>query len=224
MKFGGLQSFTLSDFPGRTAAILFTQGCNFRCPFCHNGELIPLGPNLTPPTEARSEQMPPTEEEILAFLGKRRDLLEGVVVTGGEPTVQPDLVRFLRRIKAMGFAVKLDTNGSRPEMLAEVLAKGLVDYVAMDVKAPLEQYGRLAGVPVHPDTLRESIALIAQSGVAHQFRTTYVEPLLAAADLEAIRAEIPAGSPHKVQAFRPELARDPALRQAAVPVPEAGAA
>ena len=203
MNLGGLQRFSLCDFPGRAAAVVFTQGCNFRCPFCHNGSLIP--------TDAAGAL---DEAELLAFLERRRGQLDGVVVSGGEPTLQSDLEEFLRRVKRLGFEVKLDTNGSRPDTLRRLLRQALVDYVAMDVKAPLAAYERLAGRPVDAAALRESIALIAGSGVAHEFRTTVVPELLADAELAALRAELPPGSPHRCQPFRAAAALDPALRQA----------
>ncbi len=200
MKIGGYAPFTLSDYPGRPAAIVFAQGCNFRCPFCHNGDLLPDGPGRLP------------EAEVLARLTRRRGVLTGIVVSGGEPTLQPDLADFCAALKAREFAVKLDTNGSRPDVLRALLATGVVDYVAMDVKAPPARYTQLAGVPVAWTLVAESIRLVAQSGVPHEFRTTVVPALLADRDLAAIRALLPLSSRHVQQAFRPESARDPALR------------
>ena len=206
MRFGGFQPFTLSDFPGRTAAIAFTQGCNFRCPFCHNAALLPM---LTP-----EERLIP-ERIILEHLQRRRGRLEGLVVTGGEPTLQQGLPAFLRKVRALGFAVKLDTNGSRPDMLRTLLEEQLVDFVAMDVKAPAHKYALLSGMPRSAETIYESVALIAASGVEHHFRTTHVPDLLGVADLQAITAQLPAGSPHLIQQFRRDYALDPSLRQAA---------
>jgi len=205
VKIGGFQSFTLSDFPGRIAAIVFTQGCNFRCPFCHNGALIAADP----PSNA------PSEVEILEFLAARRGKLNGLVVSGGEPTIQPDLPDFLRQVRALGYQIKLDTNGSRPEVIAALLEEGLVDYIAMDLKAPLESYRRLAGVAVPKRVLEESIAVISWSGLDHEFRTTVVVPLLSEVDIQAIQGIVPTGSPHRLQPFRPEHALDPALRRTA---------
>lgn len=213
MKFGGLQAFTMSDFPGRLAAIVFTQGCNFRCPFCHNGTLL---------DPAGTAADPPGESDVLEFLLNRQGKLDGLVITGGEPTLHQDLPDFLRQVKGMGFLVKLDTNGSNPGMLGRLLGQNLVDYIAMDLKAPWEKYTRLAGLPVEPQELEQSVALIAGSGVDHQFRTTYVTPLLSEEDLAAIKTMVPAGSPHKVQTFRPELARDPALRLGMASLPDTG--
>ncbi len=202
MQIGGFQPFTLSDFPGHLAAMVFTQGCNFRCPFCHNGALIP--------SRAAAGLMP--EEEVLSFLEQRRNRLTGVVVTGGEPTIQPRLPEFLRQIKALGYKVKLDTNGARPAVLAALLEEELLDYIAMDLKAPLERYHRLAGICVPVRDLEESIAMISWSGLAHEFRTTFVTPLLNHLDLMAIQALVPSKSHYRVQPFVSENALDPVLR------------
>ena len=203
MLIGGLERFSLSDFPGRSAAVVFTQGCNFRCPFCHNGGLLPL-------TTSDAAAIP--TDEVLEFLATRRGKLDGVVVSGGEPTLQPDLADFLRSARALGFLTKLDTNGSRPETLRALLRAGLLDFVAMDLKAPLALYPRLAGVAVDVAAVAASIALIVESGVAHEFRTTVVNALLGPADVEAVRALVPTGSTWRAQAFRPEHAYDAALR------------
>jgi len=205
MRIGGFQPFTLSDFPGCVAAIVFTQGCNFRCPYCHNGELV----CRTPEERALIPQ-----EEVLGYLSRRGDRVTGVVVTGGEPTVQPDLPLFLLRLRGMGLRVKLDTNGSNPGMLSQILLEDLVDYVAMDVKAPWDCYRRLSGVTCDTEALRQSMNLILVSGVEHEFRTTRVTPLLSEGDVERVRAQVPAGSFHRLQTFRPELARDPGLATA----------
>ncbi len=205
MRIGGLNSFSLSDFPSHVAAVVFTQGCNFRCPYCHNGSLIPMDP----PTSALIPL-----EEVFLFLEKRRGQLNGVVVSGGEPTLQPDISLFFYRVRSMDYQIKLDTNGSRPEALAELLLEGLVDFIAMDIKAPFELYDRLTGVCAPKEQLEESIALIAQSGIDHEFRTTVVEPLLSERDLQAIQEMVPYGSRHHFQEFRPENALDPVLRAA----------
>ncbi len=162
---------------------------------------------------------PPTSaliplEEVFLFLEKRRTQLNSVVVSGGEPTLQPDLSVFFHRVRSMGYQIKLDTNGSRPEALAELLMEGLVDFIAMDIKAPFALYDRLTGVCAPKEQLEESIALIALSGIDHEFRTTVVEPLLSEDDLQAIQAMVPYGSRHRLQEFRPENALDPVLRAA----------
>ncbi len=192
MKIGGLIKFTLIDFPGRPAAVVFTQGCNFRCRYCHNPELV--YPHLY------MEPMP--QEELFAFLTRRQGTLEGVVVTGGEPTIHADLLDFMAQIKAMGFALKLDTNGTRPEVLREAYARKLVDYVAMDLKAPLEKYALITGVDFNPAVLKESMQLIVQSGVPYEFRTTYDKTVLTDNDIEAIRA-LTDGTHYRVQECLP---------------------
>lgn len=203
MKIGGFQAFSLSDYPGKTAAIVFTQGCNFRCPFCHNGSLIP--------SDVPGGVCIP-EQKIVRHLETRRSLLDGVVVTGGEPTIQPDLPRFLCMIRGMGYRIKLDTNGSRPDVLRRLLEENLVDYIAMDVKAPSDRYDRLTGISVPMRKVRESIRLIGLSGIRHEFRTTVVRPLLSDSDILSIREMLPPRSPHTLQDFYPEHAFDPALR------------
>jgi pyruvate formate lyase activating enzyme len=201
MKVGGLQPITASDFPGRMAAIVFTQGCNFRCPFCHNSSLLPMeGDCLI------------EEEQVFDFLQKRRNLLDGVVISGGEPCLQDDLSEFCRQIKDMGFAVKLDTNGSRPDVIETLLVENLVDFIAMDIKAPLARLPELTGTTTHEPRICHSISLIAKSGVDHLFRTTDVKPLLSSEDLCTIKELVPAGSPHVVQPFIAKNAMASSLR------------
>jgi len=159
------------DYPGKIATVLFTQGCNYACPYCHNPELIDFKEGTLP------------EKEVFSFLLKNRSLLDGVVITGGEPTMQPGLIPFIRRVKDMGLLVKLDTNGSKPLVLKKIIEEGLVDYIAMDVKAPLmpQHYSRCAGIPVPSvqiSRLEESIRLIIHSGIRHEFRTTLARELL----------------------------------------------
>ncbi len=201
MNIAGFQPLTLSDFPGRTAALIFTQGCNLRCPFCHNHELIEPCATVD-------------ADEILAQLQRRRHLLDGVVISGGEPTLQVKLIEFIENIKTLGMAIKLDTNGTRPEVLADLLQRDLLDYVAMDLKASWDRYADLAGVDVDVTALQQSVQLILASGIEHQFRTTWVKSLLSKHDLQRIQAELPSGANYRVQEFVPELAMDPALRVA----------
>ena len=201
VNIGGFQPVTASDFPGRMAAIVFTQGCNFRCPFCHNAELLSV---KSPPAAA--------VDTVIDFLSRRKERLTGLVITGGEPCIQSDLPRFCRNIKAMGYAVKLDTNGSRPGMIETLLTGGLVDFIAMDIKAPVEKMHLLAGVPVKGTDVLRSITLISKSGISHLFRTTDVAPLLSSRDHIAIREMVPPGSTHIVQPFISKNALSPALR------------
>lgn len=162
----GIQKLTLVDYPGKMAAILFSGACNFRCPFCQNGRLV-LAPNDEPVIE---------ESEIFEFLEKRRKMLEGVVVTGGEPTINKDLLPFIAKIKGLGYSVKLDTNGYRPEVLEAALKEGLVDYVAMDIKNSLDMYPKTAGLSFfNPERIEQSVDLLMGGRIEYEFRTTVVK-------------------------------------------------
>ena len=193
MRIGGFQKVSLIDFPGKVAAVVFTQGCNFRCRYCHNMELVL-------PSFFR-DIIP--EEDILQFLSARSDKLQGVVITGGEPTVQGDLPDFIRTIKAMGYAVKLDTNGSRPGVLKELICRNLLDFIAMDIKAPIGRYPEICGVKVNPANIRESIDIILKSTVSHQFRTTFPKPLLGEEDLPGISSLLKNSKDFVLQPFVP---------------------
>ena len=174
---GGLQKTSLLDFPKKIAAIVFTQGCNFRCGYCHNAELLDF-----------SAEPKVKEEDFFDFLTKRKGKLDGVVITGGEPTVQSGLKEFILKIKDLGFEVKLDTNGTNPKVLSELLQ--IIDYVAMDIKAPFTKYGMIAGVNVNIENIRESINLIISSNVDYEFRTTVVKSQLEFCDFEEIGKQI----------------------------------
>ena len=162
----GLQKMTLLDFPGKVACTLFLGGCNYRCPFCHNSQLL----------DGTAEPYM-TEDAFLAFLETRKGLLDGVCVTGGEPTLYPGLIPLLEKIKALGFAVKLDTNGSRPQVLKKCVELGLVDYVAMDVKNSPVLYEQTAGVSWTPEATEESLKFLMTDAVDYELRTTLVLPL-----------------------------------------------
>jgi len=168
MKIGALQKFSMIDYQGKLSAIIFTQGCNFRCPYCHNPELVK--PELY-------QQIIP-ESEVFDFLRKRIGKLDAVVITGGEPTLHLDLHIFVRKIKEMGFQVKLDTNGTNPDMLQHLLEKDLLDYLAMDLKAPLQKYSKVTCSNVDITMISRSIELIKNSGIEYEFRSTLVEDLL----------------------------------------------
>lgn len=203
MRFGGLQKTSLIDFPGRTAAVLFAQGCNLRCPYCHNSQLV----------DPRCFATPLDETELWSFLKRRRNQLEGVVVSGGEPTIWDDLPDVLARLRELGYAVKLDTNGTRPEVLRHILRAELVDYIAMDVKAPLDTYNQLAGKPVPTAPLRESIWLLKQSGIACEFRTTVIPGLHTTKEIKQIAEAVRGASVYAVQEFSPANAWRPDLRK-----------
>ena len=173
----GLQKMTLVDYPGKVAAILFTGACDFRCPFCQNASLV-LDPSSEP-------EIP--EEEIFDYLKKRRGMLEGVVVTGGEPTVHSDLLEYMGRIKALGYSVKLDTNGYRPDVLKKAVNGGYADYVAMDIKNSLGKYAETAGVKnLFTPLIEESISFLKEGHVPYEFRTTVVHELHSDEDFEKI--------------------------------------
>ncbi|MBE7057293.1 MAG: anaerobic ribonucleoside-triphosphate reductase activating protein [Ruminococcaceae bacterium] len=168
MKIYGLQKLTLLDYPGLVACTIFTGGCNFRCPFCHNALLV------TRLEESKNGVM--EEEEVLSFLKKRVGLLDGVCITGGEPLMQKDLTQFIEKVRLLGFKIKLDTNGSYPEKLKELLEKGLLDYVAMDIKNSPDRYAETCGLDIfNVEHIKESVEILKNSGVNHEFRTTVVK-------------------------------------------------
>ena len=199
MKIGGLQKFSLIDYPDKISAIVFTQGCNFLCPYCHNPELVK--PELF--------QEPITEEELFNFLKKRKGQLEAITITGGEPCLQSDLLGFLRKIKEMGYVVKLDTNGSFPQTLNEVIAQNLIDYLAIDVKASLEKYETTVRVPFATEKIVESIKIALSSGINCEFRTTMVKSLLNGDDLRKIGALIKGARLYVLQKFIPSKVLEP---------------
>lgn len=193
MLIKGIQKTTLVDYPGKIASIIFVGGCDFRCPFCYNKDLVVNYRNL--PTIA--------EEEVLAFLKKRKKYLEGVVVTGGEPTIYKDLPKFLAKIKKLGLLVKLDTNGSNPKMLEELIKRKLADYVAMDVKSSLEKYKKAAGTDVNLSDIKKSAKIIKNSKIDYEFRTTAVPGLFSKQELEKIGKWLKGAKKYYIQQFVP---------------------
>lgn len=191
MIFNGFQKMTLLDFPEHVACTLFAGGCNFRCPFCHNAGLVVGG---------EMEQI--DESVVLDYLKKRKGLLDGVCITGGEPLLRPDVKSFIYKVKELGYAVKLDTNGSRPALLKELVQEGLVDYVAMDVKNCMEKYGEAVGLADF-DTVEveESIDFLLQGNVDFEFRTTVVSPLHSVEDIEALACRIKGAKKYFLQNF-----------------------
>jgi pyruvate formate lyase activating enzyme len=202
MTIEGLQKLTLLDYPGRTACTVFLAGCNFRCPFCHNFELVvnPVAPLMT-------------DEELLDYLRKRKGLLDGVAITGGEPLMRKELPDLLRKIKELGYAVKLDTNGSFPARLKEVVEQGLVDYVAMDVKNAPDRYGPTVGFPkLELAAIQQSMDFLMTDAVDYEFRTTVIEQFHGAAEMEAIGQWIQGAKRWFLQRFKPsELVPDNSL-------------
>ncbi len=192
MKIGGFQRFSLLDYPGQLAAIVFTQGCNFRCPYCHNPALVE--PDLYEPLL--------NTEWVLRFLYRRRKKLGAVVVSGGEPTLQDDIIPFLKLLKAMRFKVKLDTNGSIPEVLETISHMGLVDYYAMDIKAPLPLYKLISRCDMGTDNILQSMELIRRSGALYEFRTTFFDALLSVSDIVDMQTLLKPGDKFFVQECR----------------------
>ncbi len=193
MNIGGFQRFSLIDYPGRICAIVFTQGCNFRCPYCHNPELV----------DPKRYSRPIAEEEIIEFLANRRGKLDAVEITGGEPTLQPDLIDFMCDLKKLDYLVKLDSNGSNPGIISEAIEREIVDYIAMDVKAPLERYREITNSRVDPAKIEHSIELIMSSGLDYEFRTTVVKSQLGKRDILEIGQQIRGSKRYILQKFVP---------------------
>ncbi|MGI6604673.1 MAG: anaerobic ribonucleoside-triphosphate reductase activating protein [bacterium] len=193
MRIEGVQAVSLVDYPGTICSTVFLGGCNFRCPFCHNVELVlkPGGKEVW------------ASDKIVSFMERRRRLVPAVCVSGGEPTLEPALPGFLRRLKTAGFKVKLDTNGSRPKLLQSILRAGLVDYVAMDIKAPAAKYSLLTGGPVNLEAIAASVDIIRAEAPAYEFRTTVVPGLLDEEDLVSIGKELAGVEKYVLQQFRP---------------------
>ncbi len=192
MKIMGLQKLTLLDFPGRMACTVFTDGCNFRCPFCHNAALV-VGDRWEPLM---------TEDEFFDFLKKRVGVLDGVCITGGEPTLQPDLEEFIIKIRALGYAIKLDTNGFLPDKMIDLVNKGLVDYVAMDIKSSPSGYGRATGIRnFNIAPIKRSIDFLKSGKVDFEFRTTVVKELHGEQEIQDIGMWIQGDCKYYLQAF-----------------------
>lgn len=192
MKIHGFQKLTLLDYPGMTACTLFFAGCNFRCPFCHNALLV---------TDIDNSAVY-DEEEVLSFLERRQGILDGVCITGGEPLMQPDLPLFIAKVKALGYKVKLDTNGSAPEKLKAMIDSGLIDYVAMDIKNCKEKYGITVGVENFDITpIEQSVKLLLEGKVDYEFRTTVVNEYHTVEDIEAISKWLKGASKYYLQNF-----------------------
>lgn len=193
MRLGGLQKLTLIDFPGKIAATVFTVGCSFRCPFCHNPELVL--------TDQALETGSLGEKDFFSFLESRRGKLEGVCITGGEPTIQKDILEFLEKIKRMGFLVKLDSNGTRPDVLRNAYQKGLVDFVAMDIKSSLENYSKACGITFDVERIKLSAELIKNSKKPYEFRTTVVPGIHTYKDFERIGKWLDGSASYALQPY-----------------------
>lgn len=202
IQIGGLQKLTLIDFPGRLAATIFLCGCNLRCPWCYSRELVL--------PELIAGQPKIAEKELFDFLKERKGLLEGVVICGGEPTLNPDLAEFISRIKKIGYPIKLDTNGANPEALKDLIERKLVDYVALDVKLPKERYVELG---VEAEKIEKSIQLLKKSGIDHEFRTTVVPGVHQKEDILKIARWLSPAQKYYLQNFRAEKTLNPELEK-----------
>ncbi len=202
MTIAGLQKTTLIDYPGKIAATVFLAGCNFRCPWCYSPELVL-------PKKIRNQPRT-SKEEFFSFLNKRKGLLDGIVLCGGEPTINKDLPEFIKKIKELGYAVKIDTNGSNPKMLKKLIDDNLIDYVAMDVKLPKEKYPKIFKGKIEVKDIEESIEILKNSKIDSEFRTTVVPTIHTKEDFLKIAKWI--GGPkvkYYLQNFRPEKTIDP---------------
>jgi pyruvate formate lyase activating enzyme len=202
LRISGLERSSLLDYPGKISAIIFTHGCNLKCPYCHNPELV---------IEGFEQSGSFSEEEILNFLESRKGKLDALVITGGEPLVQSDLLPFIRKVKEMGFLIKLDSNGTFPDRLKDFIDTGLIDYVAMDVKYPKVGYVKNSMIPGVAKKIERSIKIIMDSGLDYEFRTTYVKPLHSLESAEGIGKMIKGAKNYYIQNFRPGKTIDPTL-------------
>jgi pyruvate formate lyase activating enzyme len=201
MQIGGLQKLTLIDYPGRLVATVFFIGCNFKCPWCYSSELVL--------PEKIKKQPKISEKEFLEFLKERKKLLEGLVLCGGEPSINKKLPGLIKKIKKLGYLVKLDTNGSNPKMLKKLIKTKLIDYVAMDMKLPKERYPEIFGKRVKIEDIEESIKILKEGKVDYEFRTTVVPTVLNKEDILKIAKWIRGGKRYYLQNFRPEKTIDP---------------
>lgn len=201
MIIGGLQKLTLLDYPEKLAATVFLTGCNFRCPWCYSSEIVL--------PEKIKNHPKISEKEVFKFLKERKGMLEGVVICGGEPCLDRNLPNFIKKIKKFGYAVKLDTNGSNPEMLEHLINKKLIDYVAMDIKAPKEKYEKAAGVKLNLANVEKSVLMLFENKIDYEFRTTVVPALLTRNDIFEIAKWISGARKYYLQNFRPEKNLDP---------------
>lgn len=209
MILGGFQKLTLIDYPGKLATTVFNVGCNFRCPFCHNPELVTLS---TPPLE-RGGGIGGVEKEFFAHLKKRKGKLEGVCITGGEPLIQPDIITFIKKIKKLGFLVKLDTNGTRPDVLKKIIDAKIVDYLAMDIKNQLKYYNKTTATKADKVRIKLSVDLIMHSRIPYEFRTTAVPGIHTEKDFEEIAKWIKGVPAYYLQEYREGKILDPKLKK-----------
>lgn len=204
MTLGGYQKLTLIDYPGKLATTVFTVGCSFRCPFCHNPELV---------DSRQFTVQSDLEKEFIAFLKKRKGKLEGVCITGGEPLIQPDIIDFIKKIKKLGYLVKVDTNGTRPDVLKKIIDGKLADFIAMDIKSSPRKYSATAGVKTDIDRIKMSIGLIMGSMLEYEFRTTAVPGIHQEKDFEIIGEWIKGAKNYYLQEYREIKILDPGIKE-----------
>jgi len=207
MIFYGWQKESLIEWPGKISSVVFVSGCNFRCPFCHNPDLILFSTSL-PKIE---------EKEILDYCSRNKDLLDSLAITGGEPLIQKkqDLVSFIKKVHKIGLLIEIETNGSNPDMITYLLKKRLVDYIAMDIKAPLDakRYGEVSGVKINLSNIKKSIKIIMGSNIDYEFRTTVIPNLLNDNDILQISNQIKGAKRYYLQQFSPENTFNPKLKK-----------
>lgn len=202
MIIGGLEKLTLLDYPDHLAAIIFTAGCNFRCHFCYNPLLVLPQGGLDDKIKKEKGLSPLSTEDLFLFLESRIGRLDGVVITGGEPTLHPDLPAFIKKIKDLGYLVKLDTNGTNPDLVEKLIKDRLIDYIAMDLKAPWDKYEATVGVPINYKNLKKSVKIIMASGLPYEFRTTVVPGLLVKEDIASMGEAIKGAAKWYLQLFK----------------------
>lgn len=204
MRIGGIQKLTLIDYPGVIATTVFTVGCSFRCGFCHNPELV---------LPEKFPELNEMEKEFFEHLEKRKGKLEGVCITGGEPTIQPDIIEFIRKIKDMGYLVKLDSNGSNPHVLEKIIQEGLVDFIAMDIKSAPENYSKVVGLNVDIEKIKKSVKMIMESGIDYEFRTTVVPGVHSEEEFLEVGKWIKGAKAYYLQEYREMITLDEKIGQ-----------
>jgi pyruvate formate lyase activating enzyme len=203
LEIKGFERVSLIDYPGKMASIIFLPDCNFRCPFCQNPDLI-----------ERPGKVPTVSEGVvLDYLKGKKVWIDGVVVTGGEPTLHKGVAEFLKKVKGIGLLVKLDTNGTNPEMLEELVKEKLLDYIAMDIKAPPDRYGEVSRVRVNIEDIRRSVGIIRESGLDYEFRTTVPKSVIKKKDIEKIGEWLKGSRAFYIQQFRPDITLDKSFKK-----------
>ncbi len=206
MKIAGFEKLTLIDYPNHLAAIIFTHSCNFRCHYCYNPMLVwPSGKESDEGDMNKKAYSLISEDELFDFLKKRQGKLEGLVITGGEPTLQPDLISFIEKVKKLGFLVKLDTNGTRPGIIEKLIKEKRIDYIAMDFKAPIDDYEKVVDVRFDWDKIEKSVKIIKEGGLDYEFRTTVLPKLINKEDIKKMAQYLQGASKWYLQQFKSEV-------------------